>query len=99
MIKTSGYRISPSEAEEVAYDTGLVRDAVVVGRPDPRLGEAIALVVTAPEGSTLDTDRLIEEMKRELPLYMVPAEVIVRDEIPRSPNGKFDRQALRADLP
>jgi acyl-CoA ligase (AMP-forming) (exosortase A-associated) len=99
MIKTSGYRVSPSEVEEVAYDTGLVRDAVAVGRPDPRLGETIALVVTAPEHSTLDVEQLIEAMKLELPLYMVPSEVIVREEISRSPNGKFDRRALRAELP
>ena len=38
-------------------------------------------------------------MKLELPLYMVPSEVIVREEISRSPNGKFDRRALRAELP
>ena len=40
MIKTSGYRVSPTEIEEVAYDTGLVRDAVALGVDDPRLGPA-----------------------------------------------------------
>ena len=41
MIKTSGYRVSPSEIEEVAYDTGLVRDAVALGVEDPTLGQHV----------------------------------------------------------
>ncbi len=48
MIKTSGYRVSPTEVEEVAYATGLVRDAVALGVEDDRLGQRIVLVVTAP---------------------------------------------------
>ena len=57
MIKTSGYRVSPTEIEEVAYDTGLVRDAVALGVADERLGQRIVLVV-APAGRTrLDADR------------------------------------------
>jgi len=45
MIKTSGYRVSPSEVEEVAYASGMVVDAVAVGVPHPSLGQAIVLVV------------------------------------------------------
>jgi acyl-CoA synthetase (AMP-forming)/AMP-acid ligase II len=37
-------------------------------------------------------------MKKALPAYMIPKRVEVRDEIPRSPNGKFDRAGLRAEL-
>ena len=47
MIKTSGYRVSPTEIEEVAYDTGLVRDAVALGVEDERLGQRIVLVASA----------------------------------------------------
>ena len=46
MIKTSGYRVSPTEIEEVAYATGLVRDAVALGVEDPALGQRIVLIVT-----------------------------------------------------
>ena len=46
MIKTSGYRVSPSEIEEVAYDTGLVRDAVALGVEDAKLGQHVVLVVS-----------------------------------------------------
>jgi acyl-CoA ligase (AMP-forming) (exosortase A-associated) len=98
MIKTSGYRVSPSEIEEVAYDTGLVRDAVALGVEDAKLGQHVVLVVSPASGGTLDVDRLLAQMKKALPLYMLPRRVDIRPEIPRSPNGKFDRTRLREEL-
>jgi len=97
MIKTSGYRISPTEIEEVAYSTGFIRDAVAFGVPDAKLGQRIALIVTPRDHGTLDTDGFLAELRRQLPLYMVPATVEVRDELPLSPNGKFDRNLLQAE--
>ena len=97
MIKTSGYRVSPTEIEEVVYGTGLVRDAVAVGVDDPRLGQRIVLVASAA-GETLDKDELIGALKQQLPLYMVPSDVILRSELPRSPNNKFDRNLIRREL-
>lgn len=98
MIKTSGYRVSPTEIEEVVYDTGLARDAVALGIDDSRLGQSIVLVVTPPDGSVLDSSMLLTELRRRLPLYMVPKEIVVRPRISRSPNGKFDRKLLRHEL-
>jgi acyl-CoA ligase (AMP-forming) (exosortase A-associated) len=97
MIKTSGYRVSPTELEEAAYATGLVRDAVALGIEDPGLGQKVALVVTGVD-EELTADAVSGALRRDLPLYMVPAIVDVRDEIPRSPNGKFDRTLLREQL-
>jgi acyl-CoA synthetase (AMP-forming)/AMP-acid ligase II len=102
MIKTSGDRVSPTEIEEVAYGTTLVRDAVVrdavaFGVEDATLGQRVLLVVT-PTADEFDTDALLDEVKCRLPLYMVPNSVVVRDAIPRSPNGKFDRALLREEL-
>lgn len=98
MIKTSGYRVSPTEVEEVAYSSGLVRGVVALGVPDQRLGQKIVLLATAVEGQQLDPEGLIVAMRRELPLYMVPSEVLVRVELPRGPNGKFDRNALKQEV-
>jgi acyl-CoA synthetase (AMP-forming)/AMP-acid ligase II len=98
MIKTSGYRVSPTEIEEVLYDTGLVRDAVALGVDDPRIGQHIVVVVSPPEGRDVDVDILLGEMRKQLPLYMVPREIRVRPEIPRNTNGKFDRNRLRQEL-
>jgi len=97
MIKTSGYRVSPTEIEEVVYATGLVGDAVALGIDDPELGQRVALAVSPANGS-LDPDTLIAELRQQLPLYMLPKHVVVRDSLPRSPNGKFDRNLLREEL-
>lgn len=97
MIKTSGYRVSPTEVEEAAYSTGIVRDAVAVGIEDSALGQSITLVVT-PKNGPLDAGVLITAMRKLLPLYMVPADVEVREKLPISPNGKFDRAKIRAEV-
>ena len=98
MIKTSGYRVSPTEVEEIAYSTGLIRDAVALGVPDPRLGQRIVLIVAPAGDGDLDAAGLKAILRKELPLYMVPTDVVVRTELPRSPNGKFDRNLLRQEL-
>jgi acyl-CoA ligase (AMP-forming) (exosortase A-associated) len=98
MIKTSGYRVSPTEIEEVVYDTGLVRDAVAMGVDDDRLGQAVVVVVSRNPDTELDPAVLMGEIRRQLPLYMVPREIVVRADLPRSPNGKFDRDLLRQEL-
>jgi acyl-CoA ligase (AMP-forming) (exosortase A-associated) len=97
MIKTSGYRVSPTEIEEVAYGTGLVGDAVALGVDDERLGQHIVLAVS-PANGRLEPDELLAELRRQLPLYMVPKQVVVRPSLPRSPNNKFDRNLLREEL-
>jgi acyl-CoA synthetase (AMP-forming)/AMP-acid ligase II len=98
MIKTSGYRVSPTEIEEVVYGTGMVRDAVAVGVDDQRLGQRIVLAVSPPDGRDVDVDRLLSELRRQVPLYMLPAAVVVLPELPRSPNDKFDRNRLHQEL-
>ncbi|MEA3012338.1 MAG: hypothetical protein QOD42_883 [Sphingomonadales bacterium] len=96
MIKTSGNRVSPTEVEEAALASGLVAEAVALGYPDARLGEGIALVVRP--------DRRGEEaalrafLKRQLPNFMQPGPILWREVLPRSPNGKLDRVALKAEL-
>ncbi len=98
MIKTSGYRVSPTEIEEVAYNTGVVRDAVALGVDDSKLGQHIVLFVSSVEGKEIDPEVLLAEFKKEVPLYMVPQSIVVRPTLPRSPNGKFDRNLLRTEL-
>jgi acyl-CoA synthetase (AMP-forming)/AMP-acid ligase II len=97
MIKTSGYRVSPTEIEEGAYQTKMVRDAAAFGIDDAALGQAIVLVVTAPVDRAVDVAALLDELRRQLPLYMVPKDVLVREALPRNQNGKFDRKLLRAE--
>jgi acyl-CoA synthetase (AMP-forming)/AMP-acid ligase II len=92
MIKVSGNRVSPTEIEEAALASGAVADAVAIGVADERLGQAILLVAVARgEGAE---DRLRRFLSVELPAYMQPREIIWRDALPLSPNGKVDRAAL-----
>jgi acyl-CoA ligase (AMP-forming) (exosortase A-associated) len=94
MIKTCGYRVSPTEIEEAAYATGLVTEAVALGRADEQIGQHIVLVVAG------DTDErtLRTALAGALPGFQRPREVIFRDQLPRSPNGKFDRVELRRQV-
>jgi acyl-CoA ligase (AMP-forming) (exosortase A-associated) len=95
MIKSSGYRISPTEVEEVLYATRLVGECAAFGVPHATLGEAVAVVVTSSDGSELDVARLLALCKNKLPAYMVPARIEARQgPLPRNANGKIDRKAI-----
>jgi acyl-coenzyme A synthetase/AMP-(fatty) acid ligase len=98
MIKTSGYRVSPTEVEEAVYATGMVGDVVATGVPHPKLGQAIVLVASQPAGKDADDTALITALKQTLPNYMVPHAVRWMPELPRNPNGKFDRPKLAAEV-
>lgn len=96
MIKTSGYRVSPTEVEEVLYATRLVGECAAFGVDHPGLGQVIQVVATPPLNSTvLDRDSLLAECRAKMPAYMVPAGVHeVQAPLPRNPNGKIDRKLL-----
>jgi len=98
MIKTSGYRVSPTEVEEVVFQTGLVAEVAALGIPDAELGQAIIVVVTAREGGEIDVDALAAECRARLPLYMIPRQILVRASLPRNPNGKIDRKGIQTEL-
>jgi len=99
MIKTSGYRVSPNEVEEILYATALVGECAAFGVPHDTLGQAIVAVVTPPPGVSLDPAALLAECRKRMPAYMVPARIEVREgALPRNPNGKIDRKALAARL-
>lgn len=95
MMKTSGYRVSPTEVEEVLYATKLVGECVAFGVDDDRLGHAIQVIATPPAGRALDVDALLAECRARMPAYMVPSGIDVREgPLPRNPNGKIDRKTL-----
>ncbi len=92
MIKSAGNRISPTEVEETATACDGIAEAVALGVPDERLGQAIVLLVRAEDDAALA--RLAEALRRDLPNFMQPRDIIRRDALPRNPNGKIDRVAL-----
>jgi len=92
MIKSAGNRISPQEIEDAAIATGLVAEAVALGVPDERLGQAVHLVVRGGG----DDAGLRAALKRDLPNFMQPQVIRWVDAMPINPNGKIDRTALAA---
>ena len=98
MIKTAGNRISPQEIEDAALGTGLVAEAVALGLPDERLGQAIHLVVRGASGASDRQEELARKLMIELPNFMQPKKIHWRETMPLSPNGKIDRAALSAEL-
>jgi acyl-CoA ligase (AMP-forming) (exosortase A-associated) len=96
MIKVSGNRLSPTEIEEAAVASGAVREVVALGVKDERLGQTIKLIAVA-NGDEPET-RLRAYLATELPAYMQPKEIVWRDALPLSPNGKVDRAALVKDF-
>ncbi|MBC7731422.1 MAG: AMP-binding protein, partial [Bacteriovorax sp.] len=96
MIKTSGYRVSPTEVEEILYATKLVGECVAFGVDHPTLGQAIRVIATAPDGSAaIDLEALLAQCRIHMPAYMVPAGIkATAGPLPRNPNGKIDRKLL-----
>ena len=98
MMKTSGYRVSPTEVEEILYATRLVGECVAFGVEHATLGQAIQVIATPPEGRQAGDDLVAEilaECKKHMPAYMVPANIVlVAGPLPRNPNGKIDRKAM-----
>ena len=70
-------------------------EAVAIGVPDDKLGQAI-LVVAKGDGS--GEERLRERLRRELPNFMQPVRYTWRAELPRNANGKLDRAGLKGEV-
>ena len=96
MMKTSGYRVSPTEVEEILYATQMVGECVAFGVDHPVLGHAIHIIATKSISTwEKGINDLLSECKARMPAYMVPAGIeFVDGPLPRNPNGKIDRKLL-----
>lgn len=95
MIKSSGFRISPTEVEEALFSSGKLRGAAVIGIPDEVLGQTIKAFVVPRDGERIGPEDLIAHCGEKLPRYMVPKTVEVVNELPKTSSGKVDYPALR----
>ena len=97
MIKTSGYRVSPTEVEEILYATKLVGECVAFGvdQPDAGAGDPGHRHAAGRQRHAGHADALLAECRQHMPAYMVPAGVeVAAGPLPRNPNGKIDRKLL-----
>jgi acyl-CoA ligase (AMP-forming) (exosortase A-associated) len=95
MIKSSGFRISPTEVEEALFQSGKLQQAAVIGIPDEALGQSIKAFVVPRDGVAIDPDELISHCGEKLPRYMVPKAVEVLGQLPQTTSGKVDYPSLR----
>jgi acyl-CoA ligase (AMP-forming) (exosortase A-associated) len=95
MIKSSGFRISPTEVEEVLFKSGLVKAAAVIGIPDEVLGQTVKAFVVGRDGEGLEVEKLRDFCAAGMPRHMVPKAIEVLDEMPKTTSGKVDYPALR----
>ena len=93
-INTGGEKVFPEEVEEAIKRYPGVKDAVVVGVPDEKWGEAITAVVSMHQPG-LDAESLIDFVKQEIASYKAPKHVVPVDEVYRSPSGKADFEHTR----
>lgn len=100
MIKTSGYRVSPTEVEEIIYTSGLIGHAIALGIPHPTLGQAIVVVVSPADLKDvgIDEEALYKVCREHLPNFMIPAHIHVQQNLPLNPHGKIDRKLLAIGL-
>ncbi|GJE27243.1 AMP-binding protein [Methylobacterium organophilum] len=98
MIKTQGFRVSPSEVEAALMETGAFGAAAVIGLPDPGLGQRIhAITVPAEgrgEGNGLD---VMQHLRAVLAPHLVPRAIESVSALPTTPNGKVDYKRLAAE--
>ncbi|MBU4010557.1 MAG: acyl-CoA ligase (AMP-forming), exosortase A system-associated [Proteobacteria bacterium] len=95
MIKTSGYRVSPTEVEEAIYATNLVEHSVVFGVADEILGEKIIAIASLKNPSESTLDDIKSNCSQKLAGYMVPKEIVIWDSLPLNSNGKLDRPKIK----
>jgi long-chain acyl-CoA synthetase len=95
-INAGGYKVWPREVEDVLYEHEAVREAAVVGVPDPYRGETVKAYVSLRPGRTATADELIAFCKERMAAYKYPRQVEFLDEIPKTVTGKLLRRELRA---
>ena len=94
LIKPGGFQVWPREVEEVLQDHPAIQDVGVAGVPDPKRGEIVKAWLVLNEGYTLAREELKEWCKDKMANYKIPAEIEIRDELPKTHVGKLLRREL-----
>jgi acyl-CoA ligase (AMP-forming) (exosortase A-associated) len=97
LIKSSGFRISPTEVEEILFQSGKLREAAVIGVPDDLLGQSIKALVVPADGQKPTAEELMEFCVTRMPNYMVPKAIEIVTALPKTPSGKVDYPTIRRE--
>lgn len=96
VVITGGENVYSPEVEEMLLQHENISDAAIIGRPHPEWGETIIAVVVAT--APLDLSEVRDFLGDRLAKYKIPRELILREELPRTPSGKIMKQVLRVEL-
>ena len=94
MIKTGGYRVELGEIEAVMVAHPAVNEVVALAIPDETIGKSIHAIVAINHSNSVNATELKRHCAEKLPPYMIPQQIECRDSLPRTSNGKIDRQRL-----
>jgi long-chain acyl-CoA synthetase len=98
IIKYKGYRVSCSEIEAILQSFKVVKEACVIGVPDPAVGELIKAIVVLKENTRgVDASELIKWCREKLAPYKIPDYIEFRDMLPKSKVGKLLRREIREE--
>lgn len=95
MIICSGYNVYPVQLENVVMQHPSIREAAVIGIPDDYRGESVKLFVSLKLGSQLTLEQFREDMAGKISKIEMPRELEIMKELPKTPNAKISRLALR----
>ncbi len=95
LIISGGYNVYPKEVESYIDEMAGVAESAVIGLPHPDFGEAVAAVIVAKPGATVDAAQVIAALKDRIANYKVPKRVWIVDELPRNTMGKVQKNLLR----
>jgi long-chain acyl-CoA synthetase len=95
MLIVNGINVYPREIEEILYQIPGVKEAAVVGMPDPRRGEHPVAFVAAKDGSTLEKKNILSLLRQKLADYKVPKRITFLAALPRNATGKVLKTELR----
>jgi amino acid adenylation domain-containing protein len=94
IIKSRGEKVAPKEVENALMDIPGVSEAAVVGIPDDLLGEAVKAFVVLEPGGSLGEKQIQRECQRRLENFMVPKQIVIVPDLPRTDTAKLNKRAL-----
>ncbi len=98
MIAVGGFKVFPSQIEDILYKHPAVKEALVIGVPDTYSGERPKAFVTLNDGQSVSDEELANWLNPQLGKHERVLGVVVRDALPKTMIGKLDRKALRAEV-
>jgi len=98
MIKTGGENVASREVEEVLYQYPDIEEVAVIGLPDPKWIEIVAVVAVPKKDATLSEKDIIAHCKQHLAGFKCPKKVFIVDKLPKNPSGKILKRELKAQL-